>query len=198
MSEQSKIENLKWVGLLAIVVTLAMCGAVAQAQQQEKVAKIGWLGFRSASGQAPGTQVFRREFRALGYVEGKNIAFEYRDAEGKLDRLPAVADELVRLKVDVIVTASTAGSLAAKNATRTIPIVFHNVSDPVATGLVDSLARPGGNITGFTVMSAVLAGKRLELLKETIPKLSRVALLWDPQSPGSGQQWKKANSRHEN
>jgi len=188
---KSKIENLKWVGLLAIVVTLAMCGAVAQAQQQAKVAKIGWLGFRSAS-QAPGAEVFRREFRALGYVESKNIAFEYRDAEGKPDRLPAVADELVRLKVDVIVTASTVGALAAKNATRTIPIVFYSAGDPVATGLVDSLARPGGNITGFTNISAVLAGKRLELLKETIPKLSRVALLWDPQSPGSGQQWKES------
>jgi putative ABC transport system substrate-binding protein len=164
---------------------------LAEAQQQAKVAKIGWLGFRSAS-QAPGTEVFRREFRALGYVEGKNIAFEHRDAEGKPDRLPAVADELVRLKVDVIVTASTVGALAAKNATRTIPVVFYSVGDPVATGLVDSLARPGGNITGFTVISAVLAGKRLELLKETIPKLSRVALLWNPQDPGSAQQWKES------
>ncbi len=98
---------------------------LAEAQQQAKVAKIGWLGFRSTSRQAPGAEVFRREFRALGYVEGKNIAFEYRYAEGKLDRLPAVADELVRLKVDVIVTASTVGALAAKNATSTIPIVFY-------------------------------------------------------------------------
>jgi putative tryptophan/tyrosine transport system substrate-binding protein len=103
-----------------------------------------------------------------------------------------VADELVRLKVDVIVTASAVGALAAKNATRTIPIVFHNVSDPVATGLVDSLARPGGNITGFAVMSAVLGAKRLELLKETIPKLSRAAVLWDPQSAGSAEQWKES------
>jgi len=165
---------------------------LAQAQQQAKVAKIGWLGVSSASRQAPSIEGFRREFRALGYVEGKSIAFEYRDAEGKPDRLPAVADELVRLKVDVIVTASTVGALAAKNATRTIPIVFYSAGDPVATGLVDSLARPGGNITGFTVISAVLAGKRLELLKETIPKLSRVAVLWNPQDPGSAQQWKES------
>jgi putative ABC transport system substrate-binding protein len=165
------------------------CSAWAK---QAKVTKIGWLGFRSAARQAPGAELFRREFRALGYVEGKNITFEYRDAEGKPERLPAVADELVRLKVDVLVTASTRGALSAKNATRTIPIVFYNVSDPVATGLVDSLARPGGNITGFTVISAVLGGKRLELLKETIPKLSRVAVLWDPKSGGAVESWKES------
>jgi putative ABC transport system substrate-binding protein len=142
----------------------------AEAQQSVKVAKIGWLGLSSASGQSPSSELLRREFRALGYVEGKNIAFEYRGAQGKFDRLSAVADELVRLKVDVIVTSSSPGSLAAKNATRTIPIVFHGVADPVAVGLVDSLARPGGNITGFTIITAELAGKRLELLKETIPK----------------------------
>ena len=133
-----------------------------------------------------------RELRALGYVEGKNIAFEYRYAEGKLDRLPALADELVRLKVDVLLTPSTPAAVAAKNATKTIPIVFYSGSDPVAAGLVDSLARPGGNITGFTTISAVLAGKRLELLKETVPKLSRVAALWNPQDPSSAQTWKES------
>ena len=140
-------------------------------------------------------ELFRREFRELGYVEGKNIAFEYRYAEDKLDRLPALADELVRLKVDVLVTPATPAALAAKNATRTIPIVFFSVADPVAAGLVDSLARPGGNITGFTNIAAVLAGKRLELLKETVPKLSRVAVLWNPQNPGSAQQWKESQLR---
>ena len=130
--------------------------------------------------------------RDLGYVEGKNIAFEYRSADNKLDRLPALADELVRLKVDVLVTPGTSEALAAKNATRTIPIVFFSGGDPVAAGLVDSLARPGGNITGFTNIGAVLAGKRLELLKETVPKLSRVAVLWDPQDPSSAQQWKES------
>ena len=136
---------------------------------------------------ASGHELFRRELRELGYVEGKNIAIEYRYAENKLDRLPALADELVRLKVDVTRHALDGRSLAAKNATRTIPIVFLGVCDPVAAGLVDSLARPGGNITGFTSIAAVLAGKRLELLKETVPKLSRVAVLWNPQDPGSAQ-----------
>ena len=136
--------------------------------------------------------VIRRVLRDLGYVEGKNIAFEYRYTEGKLDRLPAFADELVRLKVDVFLTSSTAETLAVKNATSTIPIVFYSGGDPVAGGLVDSLARPGGNITGFTFISPVLAGKRLELLKETVPKLSRVAVLWEPQDPGSAQEWKES------
>ena len=131
-------------------------------------------------------------FRELGYVEGKNIAFEYRYSEGKLDRIPALTDELVRLKVDVLLTSSTAEILAAKNATRTIPIVFVSGVDPVAAGLVESLARPGENITGFTYISPVLAGKRLELLKEIIPKLSRVAVLWDPQDESAAQQWKES------
>ena len=130
--------------------------------------------------------------RELSYVEGKNIAIEFRDADNKLDRLPALADELVRLKVDVFIASAPRAALAAKNATRTIPIVFYDVADPVALGLVDSLARPGGNITGFTIITEVLAGKRLELLKETVPKLSRVAVLWNPQNPGNAQQWKES------
>jgi putative ABC transport system substrate-binding protein len=173
--------------LIGLVLALAR---FANAQQQTKVTKIGWLGARSAS--APAREVFARELRALGYVEGKNIAFEYRYAEGKLDRLPALADELVRLKVDVLLTPATPAAVAAKNATRTIPIVFYSGSDPVAGGLVDSLARPGGNITGFTTISAVLSGKRLELLKETVPKLSRVAALWNPHDPSSAQSWKES------
>jgi putative tryptophan/tyrosine transport system substrate-binding protein len=181
----------RFVHLTLSALLLALCSS-AEAQQQAKVAKIGWLGFRSAARQAPGTEGFRRELLKLGYVEGKNIAFEYREAEGKLDRLPAVADELVRLKVDVIVTASTAGALAAKNTTRTIPIVFYSAGDPVATGLVDSLARPGGNLTGLTIITDVLVGKRLELLKETVPKLFRVAVLWNPENPGNALQWKES------
>jgi putative ABC transport system substrate-binding protein len=188
--QRRRIGNLKWAGIIAIGVTFAICGAVAQAQQQAKIPKIGWLGARSAS--APAREVFARELRALGYVEGKNIAIEYRYAEGKLDRLPALADELVRLKVDVLVTPATPATVAAKNATRTIPIIFYSGSDPVALGLVDSLARPGGNITGFTTIDAALAGKRLELLKETIPKLSRVAALWNPRDPISAQAWKES------
>jgi putative ABC transport system substrate-binding protein len=166
----------------------------AQAQQQAKTPKIGFLasGAASRSTSIFRSEVFRQKLRELGYVEGKNIAFESRYGEDNFDRLPALADELVRLKVDILVINTTPAALAAKNATRTIPIVFLGVSDPVAVGLVDSLARPGGNITGFTNIAPVLAGKRLELLKETVPKLSRVAVLWDPKAPGSTQQWKES------
>ena len=169
-----------------------MCGAVAEAQQQGKIAKIGWLSTRSVSSVASTIEIVKRELLALGYVEGKNIIFEFRSADNKLDRLPALAGELVGLKVDLLVTPSGTAALAFKNATRTIPIVFINQGDPVASGLIDSLARPGGNITGFTTISEVLAGKRLELLKETVPKLSRVAVLWHPQDSGSAQVWKES------
>ncbi|TMA78375.1 MAG: ABC transporter substrate-binding protein [Deltaproteobacteria bacterium] len=182
----------KKILLLALCSLLLALSFPAGAQQQGKVFKIGWFGTRSASAPAPVLALFRRELRALGYVEGKNIAIEYRSAENKPDRLPALADELVRLKVDVLFAPSTNEALVAKNATKTIPIVFVGSGDPVAAGLVDSLARPGGNITGFTRMGTVLVGKRLELLKETIPKLSRVALMWNPQDPGSRQEWKES------
>jgi putative tryptophan/tyrosine transport system substrate-binding protein len=164
---------------------------VAEAQQQAKIAKIGWLGARP-SAIATGLKLLGQDLRKLGYVEGKNITFESRYAEGKYDRLSALADELVRLKVDVLVTPSDVEALAAKNITSSVPIVFLEVSDPVAAGLVDSLARPGGNLTGFTSIAPVLSGKRLELLKETIPKLSRVAVLWNPRNPGSVQQWNES------
>ena len=168
----------------------ALCSSV-EAQQQATIPKIGWLGVRPAASD-PARELFGREFRALGYVEGKNIIFEYRSAEDKLERLLTLADELVRLKVDVLLASLTPAAVAAKNATRTIPIVFHGGFDPVALGLVDSLARPGGNITGFTAIAPALAGKRLELLKEAVPKLSRIAVMWDPQNPGSVQQWKES------
>ena len=173
----------------------ALCSHVG-AQQSAKIPKIGWLGARSFSDsearQSSGAEFFRREFRKLGYVEGKNITIEYRYAEDKFERLPTLADELVRLKVDLLIAPTTIEAVAAKNATKTIPIVFFNVPDPVASGLVDSLARPGDNITGFTPVTAVLAGKRLELLKETVLNLSRVAVLWDPQNPAAAQQWKES------
>ena len=129
----------------------------------------------------------------LGYVDGKNVTFIHRFADTKYDRLPVLADELVRLKVDVIITPGSNDTDAAKNATKTIPIVFLGAgSDPVVLGLVDSLARPGGNLTGISSIASELAGKRLELLKETIPKLSRVAVLWNPQNAGSTQVWKES------
>ena len=167
-------------------------GFTADAQQPVKVPKIGWLGFRPVIEARLGNAAFQRELGELGYVMDKNITIEYRSAEGRPDRFRTLADELVRLKVDVLITPGTPATLAAKNATRTIPIVFTGVADPVPTGLVDSLARPGGNITGFTEISERLAGKRLMLLKETIPKLSRVAVLWNPRNPGNAQQWEQS------
>jgi putative ABC transport system substrate-binding protein len=161
--------------------------------QQTKVNKIGELVFRGRDrpGLGAGREVFRAKLRELGYIDGKNIVFETRFAESKLGRYPALADELIRLKVDVLVASSTPEALAFRNATKTIPVVFNIATDPIADGLVDSLARPGGNITGVTSIAPMLAGKRLELLKEIIPKLSRVAVLRDPQNPGSAQQWRE-------
>ena len=176
----------------ALSATLLALSVPNDAQQPPKIPTIGWLGFRNVTDADRGTAAFRRELRALGYVEGKNFAIEYRSVEGRPERFSALADELIRLKVDVLLTPGTPAALAAKNATRTIPIVFTGVADPIPTGLVDSLPRPGGNITGFTEISEVLAGKRLELLKESIAKLSRVAVLWNPRNPGNAQQWKES------
>jgi putative tryptophan/tyrosine transport system substrate-binding protein len=173
--------------ILVLLVGLTLASTQLAEAQQAKVPKIGLLSLRGI-----GYELFQRELRKLGYIEGKNIVIEFRSADNKLDRLPALADELVRLKVDVLFTRSTTDALAAKNATRTIPIVFiSGAGDPVEARLVDSLARPGGNITGFTTIAPMLAGKRLELLKETVPKLSRVAVLWDPQA-SSTQEWKES------
>ena len=151
----------------------------AAAQQPAGIPRIGILVQGTASSYSPLFEAFRQRLRELGYVEGKNIVIEYRDAEGKLERLPDLAAELVRLKVDVIVTAGGGAILAAKKASATIPIVFAFASDPVGEGLVSSLARPGGNITGLSIMAPDLNGKRLELLKEAFPKAARVAFLWE-------------------
>jgi putative ABC transport system substrate-binding protein len=139
-------------------------------------------------------EAFLQGLSELGYVEGKNITIEYRSAEGKYDQLPDLAAELVRLKVDVILTQSTPAAVAAKNATTTIPIVMAGGSDPVATGLVASLARPGGNITGITIMNAETAGRRLALLKETSAKVSRVAILWNSTNPGAAVVFKQTQT----
>jgi putative tryptophan/tyrosine transport system substrate-binding protein len=173
--------------ILVVVVLLAL-GVIAEAQQP-RMYKIGELTARP--GLRRPSEEFLGALRERGYVEGKNIAFEVRSAEGKPDRFPALADELIRLKVDILVASSTAEALAFKNATTTIPIVFYTGGDPVGVGLVDSLARPGGNITGVTLISTELVGKRLELLKETIPTLSRVAVLWNSQSPTMSA-WKES------
>ncbi len=170
-----RIQNRKWAGLFVVVVALTVCGARVQAQQAKKIAQIGVL---SSGASAPILEGFRRGLLELGYTEGKNIAIEYRFAEGKVDRLPGLAAELVRLNVDVIVTAGgTPAILAAKNATSTIPIVFPTAGDPVALGVVASLARPGGNLTGLTIRTPEFNEKRLELLKEVVPQTRRVAVL---------------------
>jgi ABC-type uncharacterized transport system substrate-binding protein len=157
---------------------------VARAQQSvAKVPRIGFLGNSTAELEANLIGPFRDGLRALGYEEGRNIVIEYRWAEGKYERFPALTAELIALKVDAIVTAGTPASLALKNATTTIPLVMVAVGDPVATGLVASLARPGGNITGLTSISSEMEGKRLELLREVVPKVSHIAVLWNAASP---------------
>jgi putative ABC transport system substrate-binding protein len=165
---------------------------IAEAQRQTKTVKIGWLSTRLVSRSGGGSEIIRRELEQLGYREGKNIVFENRTTQGNLDRLPALAAELIGLKVDVLLAYSTPAARALKNATKTIPIVFVSAGDPVAAGLVDGLAQPGSNITGFSTISSVIAGKRLELLKEIVPKLSRVAVLWSRQ--GSVLQWEESQS----
>jgi len=155
----------------------------AKAQQPGKVARIGVLSFGSATPGSHIDEAFRQQLRELGYVEGQNIVIEYRWAEGRAERLPDLAAELVRLKVDVIVAGGTPPPLAAKHATRTIPIVMAAAGDPVGSGLVASLARPGGNVTGLSTFTPELAGKRLQLLKEVVPGVSRVAVLWNAANP---------------
>jgi putative ABC transport system substrate-binding protein len=178
-NRKSKIENLKWLGGLAIVVTLTVCGAVAHAQPV-KVVRIGFLGPTSAASNASRMEALRAGLRDLGYLEGKNLVIESRWAEGKFDRLPELAAELVRLNVDVILTAGTPGIRAAKNATTTIPVVMVTSGDPVAFGFVASLARPGGNITGSSNFSPELSAKRIELLKEILPRTQRIGVLFNP------------------
>jgi putative tryptophan/tyrosine transport system substrate-binding protein len=162
-----------------------------EAQQAKKVHRLGVLNLAGVTFQR---EAFLQGLSELGYVEGKNITIEYRSAEGKYDQLPDLVAELVRLKVDVILTQSTPAAVAAKNATTTIPIVMAGGSDPVATGLVASLARPGGNITGITIMNAETAGRRLALLKETSAKVSRVAILWNSTNPGAAVVFKQTQT----
>jgi putative tryptophan/tyrosine transport system substrate-binding protein len=187
-----RIQNRKLVGIVALVVTLAMCGVVAQAQQAAKVPRIGFLGTTLPFANSDRIEAFRQGLKELGYTEGKNIALEYRWAEGKLDRLPALAAELVRFKVDIIVAGGGTSTQAAKEATTTIPIAMAQAPDPVGSGFVASLARPGGNITGLSLLAPDLSGKRLELLKEIFPRLTRVTVLGDSTNPGNAQSLKEA------
>jgi putative tryptophan/tyrosine transport system substrate-binding protein len=177
-------------GFTLCTLLFALCVS-AGAQQQPKLPRIGFLGGASVSSYAARIDAFRQGLNELGYTEGKNIVIEYRYADGKLDRLPALAKELVGLKLDVIVAAPTPSVLAAKKASTTIPIVFVSVVDPVASGLVASLARPGENITGLTILGPELSGKRLELLKEAVPNVTRVAALWNSANPAQELIWKE-------
>ena len=177
-------KKLKLVLYTLCAMLLAHCSS-AEAQQPKNVPQIGFLLTNSRPESNRNAEVVRRALHDLGYVEGHNIVIHYRSAEGKLDRLPDLAAELVRLKVDAILTSGDNGSRAAQKATNTIPIVMPNVGDPIEQGFVRSLARPGGNITGLTTISAELSGKRLELIKEVFPKASLIAVLWNPNEPSS-------------
>jgi len=182
---KSAFRNLKSAISLGALL-FALCSS-AEAQQPNRVPRIGYLDPSTASSGAASLDAFRQELSKLGWIERKNITIEYRFAEQEPKRLPELAAELVRLKVDVILCSSTPPVLAAKKATTTIPIVMASSGDAVATGLVASLARPGGNITGLTSFSAELAGKRLEILKETVPRITRVGVLWFSGGPGVSQ-----------
>jgi putative ABC transport system substrate-binding protein len=177
-SERKKICCLALCALL-----YALCLPVS-AQQQTKIPRIGYVsGTGDATNQGPYVEALRQGLRDLGYVEGKNFVIEYRGAEGKPDRTPSLVTELVQLKVDVLVVPTALSILTAKQATKTIPIIMVTQVDPVATGLVDSLAHPGGNITGLATLQRDLSGKRLELLAEVVPRLSRVGVLRNPDEP---------------
>jgi putative tryptophan/tyrosine transport system substrate-binding protein len=172
---------------ILIAVVLLAVTVIAEAQQPKKVPRIGYLSSADAARESTRSEVIRRALRELGYIEGQNIAIEYRYGEGKPDRYPELAAELVRRKVDIIVAAGGVWTVrTAMNATKTIPIVMTGGgSDPVKAGFIDSLARPGGNVTGVTNLSRELGGKRLELLKEAVTKVGRVAVLYDPADPPS-------------
>jgi putative ABC transport system substrate-binding protein len=173
----------KKIFLSTVAILILASVHFADAQQPKKVARIGFLAPDTRTGYQHYTDALLQGLRELGYVEGQNIVIEYRWADGNFERLPELAAELVRLKVDVIVAPGVQAVRAAKQSTTTIPVIFPTAGDAVASGLVASLARPGGNITGLTILSPELSGKRLELLKEAFPRLSRVAVLLDPRQP---------------
>jgi putative tryptophan/tyrosine transport system substrate-binding protein len=176
----------------AVIALICVSVHLAQAQQAKKPPLIGFLSARDPSTESARAEAIRLALRERGYLEGQNIAIEYRYADGKLDRLPELAGELVRLKVDIIVAGGDPGIRASKNATKTIPIVtMGGGADPVEAGFVESLARPGGNVTGITNLGRELGGKRLELLKEAVPKVTRVAMLYDPGNPSTAREVKK-------
>jgi len=172
-----------------IALGLVLVSLTAEAQPTGKIYRVGWLVSGSPISHRLSLAAFKEGLQKLGYTEGRNIRIEYRWAEGDLSRLPELASELVRLQVDVILAGGTAGASAARNATREIPIVMAGAGDPVEAGLVTTLARPGGNLTGFAAAAPESASKRLELLKEAVPKIHRVAVIWNPTSSTAQREW---------
>jgi putative tryptophan/tyrosine transport system substrate-binding protein len=189
-----KLFNALLFALLALCsLLLAPCSAV-EAQQRTKIPRIGFLSNNRLATVSPWNEAFRQGLRELGYVEGKSIVIEYRFSEGQLDRLPAMVAELVRLEVDVIVTGGPSSTRIAKRATATIPIVMATDPDPVGNGFITSLARPGGNITGLSTVAREISGKQLEILKETFPKLSRLAVFGTSTTPGTSETLRETES----
>ena len=182
-----------WILAWSFALAFVLCGAAAEAQQPKKVARVCYLG-NTVSNAETNMKPFRERLREIGYIEGQNVTIDYRYWEGKVERLPGLAAEFVRLNCDVILTSGSEGPQAAKNATKTIPIVMAFGADAVRMGVVADLARPGGNITGLTSISVEILGKRLELLKETVPKLARVAYLWSPTNPDVDDQFKEVEA----
>ena len=192
-ADQKRPRRPKWLGFSIIAFVLVVAGAAAEAQQLKKVFRIGYLSSGTTASESARSEAIRLALHELGHIEGQNIAIEFRHGEGKIDRAPERLAELARLKVDILVVTGGEGWIrAAMNATKTIPIVMTGTGgDPVEEGLVKSLARPGGNVTGLTNLTRELGGKRLELLKETIPKLAHVAVLYNPAAPGSVREVKE-------
>ena len=183
--------HLSWLCVLALATT-----TVVDAQQPKGIPRIGYLAAVSQDADAPRLEAFRQGLRELGYVDGQNIVIEYRHVDRTFVQLDQLAEDLVGRKIEVLVAVTTNAAVAAKKAAgTTVPVVFMGVTDPVSAGLVDSLRRPGGNTTGITNMAAVLTGKRLEFLKATLPNVSRIAVLWDRQAPGSIPQWEESQLR---
>ena len=178
------------IRLIAAVLLLVATAVAVEAQEPTRVWRVGFLGSGSHTSGDPRVEALRRGLRELGYAEGRNLAFEFRWAGGNGDRLPALAAELAKLKVDAIVTQGTQATDAARRAVTTIPIVFSVAGDPIGSGLVTSLARPGGNVTGLTDIAPEIAGKRLELLREAVPGITRIAVLWNPANPSAAPQMK--------
>ena len=187
---KSKIAILKWLRFLAICVSLVGWAGTAKAQQRDKVARIGYVASLSPAAEATRVDAFKRGLQDLGYIEGRNIFVEYRYAEGQREHIPVLVGELVQLKVDILVAEGLTTTRAAKKATTTIAIVMVTANDPVATGIVYSLARPGGNITGLTRLTRDLSGKRLELLMDVLPTMSRVGIFWNTDNAASATGFK--------